>query len=276
MQFWNMVYHQTPKKLWCDVVVSVDNTISGANEHTEIKDLMDLLYKYPRIELGIQMSPTKASYNCKRFEWLEMLHDYAATMRQNINVALHTNPGWVEQICAGYIPLEVLKLITLKNPDGGNMVKRLQLNFLIGREPTPNIDTLHWVISKLYHYRFIFSYNEANKEFIENFYFRYGHCFDLIYDESHGEGKPPQQWKPAVYSDVIQGYSGGLSPDNVHAEVTKIALLNPGNSPTWIDAEGKLKGDDGHLSLEKAEAFIQGIRGYLNPHDETSSQDWKL
>ena len=251
-------------------------TISGANEHTEIKDLADLLYKYPKAELGIQVSSAKADYKSKRFEWIINLHSFIFTVAQSINVALHVNPGWVEQVCAGYFPLEMLKLLSLKNYDGGNMVKRIQLNFKIGREAAPDMEKLHWVISKLYHYRFILSYNEANKEFIDTFYFKYGKCFDLLFDESHGEGKPPQQWRPTVYSDIVQGYSGGLSPDNISSEITKIALLNVGDTPTWVDAEGKLKGDDGHLSLDKAEAFLEGTKGYLNASEKDPMQDWKL
>ena len=233
-------------------------TISGANEHTDIKELTDLLYQYPQAEIGIQVSDKKAAYDSKRYEWFFLLYDYVKTLKQNINVALHINPGWVEKVCEGYIPAELFKMMMLKNPDGGLFVKRLQLNFKIGRDQIDlDCARLRWVTKHFYHHRFILSYNEANKEFIDQFYFTYGPCFDLLYDESHGEGKPPQQWQPAAYSDVVQGYSGGLSPENISSELTKIALLNVGNTPTWVDAEGNLKGADGHLSLEKAEAYLK-------------------
>ncbi len=234
-------------------------TISGTNEYTDIKDLVDLLCKYPKAEIGIQVSDKKFYYESQRYDWFLSLYNRAQNIGQNLNVALHINPGWVEKFCDGYIAAELSKVLTLKNRhDGSLFVKRLQLNFKIGRDQQLDLNFTRFrgVISR-YPQRFILSYNEANKEFIDQFYFTYGPCFDLLYDESHGEGKPPQQWRPAVYSDVVQGYSGGLGPENISSEITKIALLNVGNTPTWIDAEGKLKGKDGHLSLEKAEAYLR-------------------
>ena len=247
-------------------------TISGANEHTDIKELIALIWCYftkgIKIELGIQVSPTKAFYGSDRYQWLMELNQRASSdYHCRIPVALHVNPGWVEQICAGFIPLEIIKFMELSCLHGGVAVNRIQLNFLIGREEAPDMDKLRRVIGHYHKFRFIIPYNESNKQFIDGFYFRYfgkGDCyFDLLYDESHGEGLAAKQWRPQVYSDVVQGYSGGLSPENISSELTKIALLNPGNTPVWVDAEGNLKGDDGHLSLEKAEAFIQGAKGYL-------------
>lgn len=231
-------------------------TISGANEHTDIRELVDLVYKYPKAEIGVQFSPAKAAYNSERYKWIEMLHDYALTLRQNVNVALHVNPGWVEEVCDGLLPLEMLRIMGLKNPNGGYFVKRIQLNFLIGRDKMPDMEKLHWVMSKIHHYKFILTYNEANRQFIDRFYFRYGPCFDLLCDESHGEGVTATVYKPSIYSDVFQGYSGGLSPDDIERVLTKIALANVGTTPIWIDAEGKLKGSDGHLDLQRAETFL--------------------
>lgn len=232
-------------------------TISGANEHTDIKDLMDLLLRYPETELGIQVSPMKADYKSKRYLWIGNLYDYARTMRQSLNIALHVNPGWVEQVCAGNLPLEILRFMAIKNHDGSTMVRRIQLNFLIGREPAPDMDKLNWIICKLNNYRFILTYNDANRNFIRKYYQRYGNCFDLLVDESHGEGKTPEKWEPVIFPDVFQSYSGGLSPDNIGQALDSIAAVNRTDIGIGIDAEGNLKGDDGHLSLKKAEAYLQ-------------------
>lgn len=251
-------------------------TISGANEHTDIKELVALVERYYhyegiKIELGIQVSPTKASFDSARYQWLMRLHEQARGFCY-VYLALHINPGWVEQVCAGSIPLELIEFMNLFGyyHDGGVILERIQLNFLIGREEAPDMDRLRRVISLYHKFKFILPYNEPNKQFIDDFYFRcFGkhNCyFNLLYDESHGEGKLAKQWRPRVYSDVMQGYSGGLSPENISSELTKIALLNVGDTSVWIDAEGKLKGDDGHLSLQKADAFIQGAKSYFGHH----------
>ncbi len=240
-------------------------TISGANEHTDIKGLIALIRKYYHssgieIELGIQVSPTKAFYGSERYQWLMELHKQAFyTNHTPIRVSLHVNPGWVEQICAGIFPLELINLIGFYGNGGGLDVERIQLNFLIGREQAPDMDKLYWVINSFNSRRFIFTYNDANRDFIHEFYKRYRICFDLLYDESHGEGKPAQQWQPAVFSNIPQGYSGGLSPDNIEQALDSIFAVNEPDAKIGVDAEGQLKGDDGHLSLNKADAFVANI-----------------
>lgn len=181
-----------------------------------------------------------------------------------VYIALHINPGWVEQVCAGSIPLELIEFMNLfgYHHDGGVILERIQLNFLIGREETPDMDKLHRVIEHYNHYnglRFILPYNEPNQKFIDDFFHNHWiHNCDLLFDESHGEGKSPKQWQPAVY-DVPQGYSGGLSPDNIVQALDSIFAVNEPDTRIWVDAEGKLKGDDGHLSIEKADAFVKKI-----------------
>jgi len=241
-------------------------TISGANEHTDIKGLIALIRKYYHssgieIELGIQVSPDKASYNSDRYQWLMELHKQAFyTNHTPIRVSLHVNPGWVEQICAGIFPLELINLIGFYGNGGGLDVERIQLNFLIGREQAPDMDKLYWVINSFNSRRFIFTYNDANRDFIHQFYKKYGRCFDLLVDSSHGEGKTPEKWEPPVFFDVFQGYSGGLSPDNIEQALDSIAGINAPDVWFGIDAEGKLKGDDGHLSLANADEFVKKIQ----------------
>ncbi len=240
-------------------------TISGANEHTDIKGLIALIRKYYHssgieIELGIQVSPNKASYNSDRYQWLMELHKQAFyTNHTPIRVSLHVNPCWVEQICAGIFPLELINLIGFYGNGGGLDVERIQLNFLIGREQAPDMDKLYLVINSFNSRRFILTYNEANRDFIRKYYQRYGNCFDLLVDESHGEGKTPEKWEPVIFPDVFQSYSGGLSPDNIETALDSIFAVNEPDAMIGVDAEGKLKGDDGHLSLDKADAFVANI-----------------
>ena len=246
-------------------------TISGADEHTDVKELVAFIeqyyhYKGINIELGIQVSPTKASFDSDRYRWLMKLHEQALGFCY-VHLALHINPGWVEQVCAGSIPLELIEFMNLfsHHYDGGVILERIQLNFLIGREEAPDMDRLHRVIEYYNNLRFIIPYNESNKQFINDFFLKYYgyeryNCFDLLYDESHGEGKSPQQWQPAVYPLIPQGYSGGLSPDNIGQALDSIVANNKPDTKMWVDAEGKLKGDDGHLSLEKADAFMRKIQ----------------
>ena len=78
--------------------------------------------------------------------------------------------------------------------------------------------------------------------------------FDVLFDDSFGEGVLPETRKAPLFEDVFQGYAGGLSPENVADELAKINKVAKTN--IFIDAEGKLK-EDGFFSFNRAEKFVQ-------------------
>ena len=47
-----------------------------------------------------------------------------------------------------------------------------------------------------------------------------------------------------------------LSPENVSSELEKIADIVPLDAVIFVDAEGKLKGDDGHFDYAKARKYV--------------------
>ena len=55
---------------------------------------------------------------------------------------------------------------------------------------------------------------------------------------------------------MLQGYAGGFSAKNVVKELQKISLVLPKDAQFFIDAEGKLKGEDGNFSFTKAHDFV--------------------
>lgn len=235
-------------------------TCSGANEFTDIKGMIALSEEFPIIEWGIQVSGKKCSIGSLRWDWIHELQNTLQHRKQLINLALHVNADWVENFTRDErLEYELGSLLELKNPEGGPLFSRVQLNFKIGRErmPIENILT-GWMFAYQEDRRFIFSYNDENKMFIHRLYKNGLRDFDVLHDSSHGEGISAQQWKePAFFDeDILQGYAGGLSPDNVMDEVTKIRKVLLYDRAFYIDAEGKLKGDDKHLSLDKCREYV--------------------
>ncbi len=228
--------------------------LSGANEHTDAEAIISLCKDFSGIsELGIQVSGDKAYYSSGRYWWLQLLCHLATP---DIRIALHLNKDWVEDFCAGKIPPELETFLALSHPDGSPKIKRIQLNFKIGREKAPNVHTLLCTMKRYARHDFILSYNDSNQDFIRQIResgFKIG---ALLYDSSFGEGIAPSKRPAPVFNDVYQGYAGGLSPDNVVAELEKIDTVVPPGKSFFIDAEGKLKGEDGHLSLEKCKIFL--------------------
>lgn len=231
---------------------------SGINENNDLNDAIEFLKKYKNAEFGVQCSPRKAGYHTPRFDWLkELLHKLNEHKIEN-KVALHLNEGFVVYFCDGKVPDEVSDLLTI-----GKTVGRLQLNFKIGREVfasgnIPNIKTLEQTIKMVGLHPIILSASQPNMAFIQKAYHR-GMKFDVLFDDSFGEGVAPDMRKPPMFNDLLQGYAGGLSPENITEELAKIAKVAKGN--IFIDAEGKLK-QDCRFSFERAEKFVQNASDF--------------
>lgn len=231
-------------------------TCSGANEHTLIEPLVSLLAAYPRAELGIQVSGKKAAFSTARYWWIEKLFSVSKEVDFPLHIALHVNSDWVEDFCQGFIHDELKRWLEFYNFKTGNpFIQRVQLNFKIGREKTPDLEKMLQAIKRP-RQRFIFSYCEENAAFIQQVY-ETGMKFDLLCDASYGEGILAEKYIPPVFPDILQGYAGGLSPENVEEQLEKINKVIPIGRRFFIDAEGKLKGPDGHLSLQKCEDYLR-------------------
>lgn len=231
-------------------------TCSGTNEFTKIDDLFALYQEFPSVEFGIQVSGKKCSSGSARLAWLNNLKNQVLRKRKSLPLALHLNQDWVEGFCDGIKIPELQELLSWTDRQGNPIFQRVQLNFKIGRNKAPEIGRLESQMKKYPHLRFILSYNDANADLIGQIYQRHQVVFDCLFDESFGEGVAPSQRHSPVFADVIQGYAGGLSPENVSSELQKIAELVPLDAVIFVDAEGKLKGDDGHFDYAKAREYV--------------------
>ena len=242
-------------------------TMSGCNESTDIEGLVALLHRYPFAEIGIQVNEKKCAGGSSRRGWIYALASYLKYKEQVINAALHVNPDWVTEFCQGSMPHGLQDLLDLHNYYGCPFFQRVQLNFRIGRDPMPDADKLMALIHNFSSRRFILSFNESNAQFIRELY-RRGAKFDLLFDSSHGEGIAPKERPASVYNDVLQGYAGGISPENV-AEVldgiAEKATLVPNFVGVAIDAEGKLK-EQGAFSIDRGRAYLSAAEKWMKEH----------
>lgn len=235
-------------------------TFSGANEHTDIDALISLLSSFNNIaEAGIQVSGKKAFFGSPRYLWIKMLHYRLQTFGLHPNLALHLNQDWAEDFCDGKPSMELSEFLGWKHRFGIPFFGRVQLNFRIGRERTPDLERLLTSMRQYPDVRFILSYNDDNAAFIHKLYDT-GLLFDCLYDNSHGEGIEASHYNAPAFEGVLQGYSGGISPENVADVLKKISRIVPYEQQFFIDAEGKLKGDDGYLSYEKCRRYLEGAK----------------
>ena len=241
-------------------------TCSGANEHTEIAGLFNLASRsVVEVEFGIQASGKKASFGTARYWWLKSLYYYQQANKKLLSLSLHLNCDWVERFCKGEVPDEVDEFLSLKNYDGTYFIGAVQLNFKVGRERKPKVTNLIEVMNRYPHQQFILSYNDNNFGVISQLY-NANVEFDLLYDDSYGEGIVPQERHAPLFDDVTQGYAGGFSPENIYEELNKLSKIVPKKRNIFIDAEGRLKGDNGHFSVERAELFVDEVNRWIKNH----------
>ncbi len=226
---------------------------SGINEKNDIDEAVRFLKNYPCVEFGVQCSPKKAAYQTPRFEWLQELTAKLNEQKIKNRIALHLNEGFVVSFCEEKIPSEIDEL--LKN---GDAIGRLQLNFKIGRETfngkvAPDFEKLQNAVYSVSSHSIILSASQTNLPFIQMAHHR-GMKFDVLFDDSFGEGILPDAQKPPLFEDAFQGYAGGLSPENITQELDKIGKV--AKSTVFIDAEGKLK-ENGSFSFQRASMFVQ-------------------
>ena len=233
---------------------------SGVNEKNDINNAIEFLKKHKNVEFGVQCSPRKAGYHTPRFEWLKELLCKLNEQRIENKIALHLNEGFVVSFCDGKVPDEISDLLGI-----GGTVGRLQLNFKIGRETfasgnIPDIKTLEKTMQTVAPHPIILSASQPNLPFIHKAHHQ-GLRFDVLFDDSFGEGVAPDTRQAPLFDTVFQGYAGGLSPENIGEELAKIRKV--ANGAVFIDAEGKLK-QDGHFCFTKAERFVQNATASQN------------
>ena len=239
---------------------------SGANEHTNIRELADAFGNlfYPEIVMGIQVSGKKASYETPRYLWLERLYKYLEKTDTYLNISLHVNEDWAERFLEGDVAEELNHFLRTNHSQGIPFIKTVQLNFKLSDKIEKDIDAdvLIETMRRYPRQDFILSCNRYNNNFINRIYNESSYKFLCLYDESFGEGIIPAQREAPLFEDRLQGYAGGLSPDNIIEELQKIEKLVDNDTEIFVDAEGKLKDTDGKFSITKAKEFADNCWKY--------------
>lgn len=103
----------------------------------------------------------------------------------------------------------------------------------------------------------VLQYNNSKKELIDTFIEKYPNTrkyrFDLLFDNSGGNGKVLEN-PLAPISGFYCGYAGGIGPDTVQEIVTKINSIC-GRTPYYIDMESKIRTDN-WLDINKCEEVL--------------------
>ncbi len=189
--------------------------------------------KWNAIPWGILVS---AKQGCgSRFPsrpWVERFCHRAAV--PGVAVSMHVCGSWVRQMLRGQLEWNAL-------PEVRIVADRVQIN-THAEEHITTVSALDWMAAK------------GNKQFIVQLDAVNDHFFDAavvrklnvagLFDRSHGAGVLPESWPALRHAEIYHGFAGGLSPDNVVAQIAKITDTVTGSLPFWIDMEGRVRTDE--------------------------------
>ena len=177
-------------------------------------------------------------------------------------------------ICrTGKIPLELRPFFD--SCRDGNvyqpLVARWQLNMPAETAKNINARALKRLINANPGKQFIVQYNDNTKDAVDKMY-RIRARFAVLFDASGGRGIAPLYWRAPVFSRCAQGYSGGLSLENIVENLDRISRVAVEARPCydknnqvvihmeprddiWVDAEGKLKTDN-LFDINRARQYV--------------------
>ena len=223
-------------------------TITGADNNTDIKEMLEISKQYPFVEWGILFSPKRIGE--ERYpdsDWLDKLskkYSYDA-----IRLSAH--------LCGGYTREMLLGKSDLINPPDIKhflaLCGRMQLNFN-AQKTTVDENKFFALVNCFIGGRIILQQNKSNKNICDEARKRNLKNISFLYDSSGGRGTIASQWKKP-FDGFFTGYAGGLSPENLEEELKKIEEV-AGDSEIWIDTESRVR-TNGVLDMDKVKQFLQ-------------------
>lgn len=228
-------------------------TLTGVDEQTDVNAIAQLSAKHPIVEWGFLYSPTRQGQP-GRYPSVQFLHNTLKTLPAHTKVALHICGVGVAQLIAGEpVASALLERVSLR---GG----RVQLNFSAGAMQI-SLTQLRTYIEQHPNVQFITQHNSANEQVWRHLQDLPNHS--ILFDNSGGKGIQTAQWLPPL-PNVRCGYAGGLGPDNIATEWSKISTV-AGNSGIWIDMESKLRDAQDWLDLDRAKTVLETIARHTRP-----------
>ncbi len=220
-------------------------TLTGVDDLTNLAELANLSERFPLVEWGFLYSPKRQGKG-GRYPSVATLLDAFRELPDTVRVALHVCGAGVPNLLAN--EAEVTGLVDAVAERGG----RVQLNFNQSRDSI-DLDALSALLDRYPSLKVITQHNEANEGVWKRLC---GHAnYVVLFDSSGGRGVERSSW-PSPLHGIHCGYAGGLGPDNLAAELTRIRAAAI-HQPHWIDMEGKLRTEDDLFDLQRAEVCLR-------------------
>lgn len=232
-------------------------TITGADDKTPIKGLLELTAAYPFVEWGVLVS--KTSEGGPRFPSRDWITEFVGATPTDTRLSLHVCGRWVRSLLMGEWPQD-LDAFPLDE------FQRVQLNTHGHAHAFAANASAAMLGAHVGHAQIIVQMDEVNGANVLSGLRRYnierrgiGDNAVPLFDTSGGAGIVPKAWpKPGPLGVDYYGYAGGLGPDTLAAELPRIeAAVGIPGMRYWIDMERRVRTDDEVLDLAKVEAVLK-------------------
>lgn len=235
-------------------------TITGADDNTDIETMVEISKQFPFVEWGILFSPKRiGEERYPNFLWLDYLVDayddhLISTTDTNMKLSAHLCGGYTsEMLMIGSDSLAARVLSRHLS-----IFSRRQLNFNASRHQV-DVNGFIAMLKGQPHTSFIIQQNAANKALCQKVREQGVKNVAFLYDSSGGRGTVASEWKAPI-EGYFTGYAGGLSPENLAAELEKIEKV-AGDATIWIDTESRVR-TNGQLDMEKVKQFLSIAEKY--------------
>lgn len=222
-------------------------TLTGADDETNISEMVSISEMYPFVEWGILFSQNKSAV--PRYPSCGWVDDLLSSSIPNL--AAHLCGKWVDDILKGKF--------TFLDGFNGSRFSRFQLNLSKGRLASlTDKETFHRAVGDR---TVMVGGNYATALLTGDFF---GLNMHPLFDASGGKGILAD-WNSPFFRDgeqMVCGYAGGLGPDNVVEELDKIAAL-VGDGTVWIDMESKIRTKD-RFDLDKCRKVLAAVQAWMS------------
>ena len=232
-------------------------TITGADDSTDIAEMLDLSRRYPYVEWGILVSrKQEGGHRFPSRPWMVSLVEAAMPDKETelMNLSTHICGAWVREMFVGKMDWTALPIVA-------SVSQRVQIN--THAEEHVSTVAMMETLEKRDECQFIFQWDGVNNH-LALAARAWGLNVVALYDRSGGAGIVPDVW-PAQHEALPCGYAGGLGPDNLSAEVARIESAQT-RRVSSDDMERRVRTpDDSALDMGAVRSVLEQADGLLSP-----------
>jgi len=223
-------------------------TFSGADDQVKHEDLFALSERYPYVEWGILFSDSRSGK--ARYPSLTWREKFYAMDAHLLNISAHLCGRYVMDICSGEWPLAIRLA----------RYQRVQLNVSRSMNKIADMKAVAACLAPGPEYIIqIGSYRQPGlvlaRKILE------GGKASVLFDASGGQGVAARE-DPAPPEDLLCGYAGGLSPDNLEERLKRLEQV-VGEREIWVDMESGVRDEEDRLDLGKVERCLEIAGKYV-------------